>query len=250
MDLQIVRRGIRDPNVLEAMRCVPREAFVEPGYEEFAYEDGPLPIGEGQTISQPYIVALMIDAAEIKPGDNVLEVGAGSGYATAVISQIARRVYAIERHSSLGKAARFRFERLGYKNIELRVADGTKGWPEAAPFDAILVSAGGPEVPRALKAQLAIGGRLIIPVGAEASSQSLRKVTRVSANDFEEENLGGVMFVPLIGEQGWTEDGRRAATNHIPGQSRGQSLPEMIAEAAEPLPDPADPTAQHFRVVA
>ena len=241
MDLQIVRRGIRDPNVLEAMRCVPREAFVEPGYEEFAYEDGPLPIGEGQTISQPYIVALMIEAAEIKPGDNVLEVGAGSGYATAVISQIARRVYAIERHSSLGKAARFRFERLGYKNIELRVADGTKGWPEAAPFDAILVSAGGPEVPRALKAQLAIGGRLIIPVGAEASSQTLRKITRVSANDFEEENLGGVMFVPLIGEQGWTEDGRRAATNHIPGQSRGQSLPQMISEAAEPLPDPADP---------
>jgi len=241
MDLQIVRRGIRDPSVLEAMRCVPREAFVEPGYEEFAYEDGPLPIGEGQTISQPYIVALMIEAAEIKPGDNVLEVGAGSGYATAVISQIARRVYAIERHSSLGKAARFRFERLGYKNIELRVADGTKGWPEAAPFDAILVSAGGPEVPRALKEQLAIGGRLIIPVGAEASSQTLRKVTRVSANDFEEENLGGVMFVPLIGEQGWAEDGRRAATNHIPGQARGRSLPEMISEAAEPLPDPADP---------
>src|SRR6266567_2187366 len=241
VDLQIARRGLRDPNVLRAMRCVPREAFVEPGYEEFAYEDGPLPIAESQTISQPYIVAFMIEAAEIKPGDNVLEVGAGSGYATAVISQIARRVHAIERHPSLGKAARFRFERLGYKNIDLRIADGTKGWPEAAPFDAILVSACGPEVPRALKEQLAIGGRLIIPVGAEASSQSLRKVTRVSANDFEEENLGGVMFVPLIGEQGWTEDGRRAATNHISGRSRGRSLPEMISDAAEPLPDLADP---------
>src|SRR6266436_5537874 len=241
VDVQIAGRGIRDAYVIQAMQRVPREAFVEPGLEEFAYEDGPLPIGEGQTISQPYIVALMIEAAEIKPDDNVLEVGAGSGYATAVISQIARRVYAIERHLSLGKAARFRFERLGYENIDLRVADGTKGWPEAAPFDAILVSAGGPEVPRALKEQLAIGGRLIIPVGAEASGQTLRKVTRVAANEFEEENLGGVMFVPLIGEQGWAEDGRRAATNHIPGQSRGQGLPEMISDAAEPLPDLDDP---------
>src|SRR5258708_6531374 len=205
VDPQIVRRGLRDPNVLKAMRCVPREAFVEPGYEEFAYEDGPLPIAESQTISQPYIVAFMIEAAEIKPGDNVLEVGAGSGYATAIISQIARHVHAIERHSTLGMAARVRFERLGYENIDLRIADGTKGWPEAAPFDAILVAAGGPEVPRALKEQLAIGGRLIIPVGAEASSQTLRKITRVAANNFEEENLGGVRFVPLIGEQGWAE---------------------------------------------
>src|SRR3979409_2547087 len=123
VDFQIVRRGIRDPNVLEAMRCVPREAFVEPGYEEFAYEDVPLPIGEGQTISQPYIVALMIEGAEVKPGDQVLEVGAGSGYAAAVMSQIADRVYAIERHPSLVEAARRRFRKLGYDNIELRVGD-------------------------------------------------------------------------------------------------------------------------------
>ena len=242
VDVQIARRGVRDPHVLDAMRRVPREAFVEPGFEEFAYEDGPLPIGEGQTISQPYIVALMIEAAEVKPGDNVLEVGAGSGYAAAVMSQIADRVHAIERHPSLGEAARRRFGRLGYNNIDLRVGDGTKGWPEAAPFDAILVAAGGPEVPRALREQLAIGGRLVIPVGAEERCQTLLKITRAGAMDYEEEDLGAVMFVPLIGEQGWAEDGRRSATNHVPGQSRGQSLPEMIADAAEPLPDLDDPS--------
>src|SRR3954467_3215174 len=172
VDVQISRRGVRDRSVLDAMRRVPREAFVQPGFEEFAYEDGPLPIAEGQTISQPYIVALMIEAAEVKPGTSVLEVGAGSGYAAAVMSQIADRVYAIERHPSLGEAARQRFEKLGYDNIELRVGDGTRGWPEAAPLDAILVSAGGPEVPQALKEQLALGGRLVIPVG-DAHEQKL-----------------------------------------------------------------------------
>jgi protein-L-isoaspartate(D-aspartate) O-methyltransferase len=237
VDVQIARRGIRDPYVLEALRRVPREAFVEPGFEEFAYEDGPLPIGEGQTISQPYIVALMIEAAEVKPGDSVLEVGAGSGYAAAVVSQIADRVYAIERHPSLGKSAQQRLKKLGYDNIELRVGDGTRGWPEAAPFDAILVAAGGPEVPPALKQQLAIGGRLVIPVGEEARYQTLIKLTRTSDTEFEEQNLGAVAFVPLIGEQGWGEDGRRAATNHVPGQSRGRTLPDMIADLAEPLPE-------------
>src|SRR5438552_10428899 len=142
VDIQIARRGVRDPYVLEALRRVPREAFVEPGFEEFAYEDGALPISERQTISQPYIVALMIEAAEVKPGDKVLEVGAGSGYAAAVIGKIAKHVYAIERHAVLGQAAKRRFEALGYDNIELRVGDGTQGWPEVAPFDAILVSAG------------------------------------------------------------------------------------------------------------
>jgi protein-L-isoaspartate(D-aspartate) O-methyltransferase len=236
VDIQIARRGVRDPYVLEAMRRVPRETFVEPGYEEFAYEDVPLPIGEGQTISQPYIVALMIEAAEVRPGDSVLEVGAGSGYAAAVMAQIADRVYAIERLPSLANSARQRFKKLGYDNIDLRVADGTRGWQEAAPFDAIMVAAGGPEVPSALKEQLAIGGRLIIPVGEEARHQTLTKLTRESDAEFEEENLGAVAFVPLIGEQGWAEDGRRAATNHLPGQSRGRTLPEMIADAAEPLP--------------
>jgi protein-L-isoaspartate(D-aspartate) O-methyltransferase len=241
VDVQIGRRGVRDRYVLDAMRRVPREAFVESGFEEFAYEDAPLPIGEDQTISQPYIVALMIEAAEVKPGDNVLEVGAGSGYAAAVMSQIADRVHAIERHPSLGALARRRFRKLGYDNIELRVGDGTRGWPEAAPFDAILVAAGGPEVPPALKQQLAIGGRLVIPVGEEERHQTLIKLTRKSDAEFEEENLGAVAFVPLIGEQGWAEDGRRAATNHVPGQSRGRTLPEMIADAAEPLPEFDDP---------
>ena len=229
VEVQIARRGVRDVHVLEAMRRVPREAFVGSGYEEFAYEDGPLPIGEGQTISQPYVVALMIEAAEVKPGDRVLEVGAGSGYAAAVLSQIADRVHAIERHRSLAEAAGPRFETLGYDNIELRVGDGTLGWPEAAPFDAILVAAGGPEAPEELKRQLAIGGRLVIPVGKAPRRQTLLKLTRKAEDSFEEEELGGVMFVPLVGEQGWAEDGRRAASNHVPGRSSGHSIPEMIA---------------------
>jgi protein-L-isoaspartate(D-aspartate) O-methyltransferase len=241
IDIQIAGRGIRDPNVLDAMRRVPREAFVEPGFEEFAYEDGPLPIGESQTISQPYVVAWMIEAAEVKPGDRVLEVGAGSGYAAAVMSRIASRVHAIERHPSLSETARRRFSKLGYENIELRVGDGTRGWPEAAPFDAILVAAGGPDVPQALKDQLALGGRLVIPVGEEERLQTLRKLTRRSEADYEDEDLGAVMFVPLIGEHGWAEDGRRAASNHVPGHARGRTLPGMIAEAAEPLPDFDDP---------
>jgi protein-L-isoaspartate(D-aspartate) O-methyltransferase len=152
VNVQIAGRGLIDSHVLQAMREVPREAFVNPELEEFAYEDGPLPIGEGQTISQPYIVAKMIEAAEVSPGDRVLEVGAGSGYASAVLSRIAAKVYAIERHAALAEAARQRFERLGYDNVELRVGDGTRGWPEAAPFDAILVAAAGPDVPQALKA--------------------------------------------------------------------------------------------------
>src|SRR5436190_12392967 len=206
IDVQIARRGVRDRHVLDAMRRVPREAFVESGFEEFAYEDGPLPIAEGQTISQPYIVALMIEAAEVKAGESVLEVGAGSGYAAAVMSQIVDRVFAIERHPALVEAARQRFRKLGYDNVELRAGDGTRGWPEAAPFDAILVAAGGPAVPAALKQQLAVGGRLVIPVGGEGEHQTLIKLARKSATEFEEENLGAVAFVPLIGEQGWRED--------------------------------------------
>src|SRR5437762_11148892 len=134
VERQIAARGVDDQRVLDAMRQIPREAFVAPGFEEFAYEDSPLPIAEGQTISQPYIVALMIEAAEVRPGDRVLEIGAGSGYAAAVLGQIVDRVYAIERHPSLGESARERFKKLGYDNIELRVGDGTRGWPEAAPF--------------------------------------------------------------------------------------------------------------------
>lgn len=240
VDAQIARRGIRDSRVLAAMREVPRERFVAPGMAEFAYEDSPLPIEEGQTISQPYIVAAMIEAAEVRPGDRVLEVGAGSGYAAAVIARIATQVYAVERYELLGRSARDRLDALGYRNVELRIGDGTKGWPEAAPFDAILVAAGGPEVPSALKEQLAIGGRLVIPAGKEGC-QTLCKITRSGETEFTEDDLGSVTFVPLIGEQGWAEDGSRSASNHQPGHSRRQSLPEMITEAGEELPAFDDP---------
>lgn len=240
VEVQLSRRGIHDREVLEAMREVPREAFVAPGFEEFAYEDGPLPIAEGQTISQPYIVALMIEMAEIGPGDHVLEVGTGSGYAAAVMSRIVERVYTIERHAGLAETARQRFEELGYDNIEVRTGDGTKGWPDAAPFDAILVAAGGPGAPLALQEQLDVGGRLVIPVGDEPHDQRLLKVTRTGAATYSEEDFGGVRFVPLIGEQGWPESGSRIADRRS-GPARMRSLPEMIAAAAEPLPDFDDP---------
>jgi len=241
VDVQIARRGIRDPHILEAMRAVPRERFVPEGMAEFAYEDAPLPIEAGQTISQPYIVAAMIEAAEIAPGDRVLEVGAGSGYAAAVIAQIALEVVAVERHGNLAAAARDRLAELGYRNVRVMVGDGTLGQPDRAPFDAILVSAGGPDVPEALKQQLRVGGRLVIPVG-DPGSQTLCKLTRMGPDDFETEDRGAVTFVPLIGAQGWAEDGRRSASSHVPGASRNQSLPEMIAAAAEELPDFDDPT--------
>ncbi|AJR23402.1 protein-L-isoaspartate(D-aspartate) O-methyltransferase [Sphingobium sp. YBL2] len=240
IDVQLARRGIRDQAVLAAMREVPRERFVPEAMEEFAYEDAPLPIEEGQTISQPYIVAAMIEAAEIGPGDRVLEVGAGSGYAAAVISRIGGDVFAIERHEALGRAARARLQALDYRNVDLRIGDGTLGLPDQAPFDAILVSAGGPEVPRALKDQLKVGGVLVVPVG-DAGEQSLCKITRTGTGSYAEEDLGTVRFVPLIGAQGWSEDGRRSAANHLPGATRKLSLPEMIGEAAEPLPDFEDP---------
>ncbi len=240
VDVQIARRGVRDAHVLDAMRKVPREAFVAEGFEEFAYEDGPLPIGHGQTISQPYIVALMIESAGIRPGDRVLEIGAGSGYAAAVMGAIAEHVHAIERHEALGRQARERLARAGIDNVEVHVADGTLGWPEAEPFDAIVVAAGGPSVPQTLKEQLKEGGRLVIPVGEAESGQSLRIITRTGPDSWDEEEIGAVRFVPLIGAQGWTEDGRRAATSHVPGQNSGKSLSQMVREAAEPLPDIED----------
>jgi protein-L-isoaspartate(D-aspartate) O-methyltransferase len=203
VERQVRDRGIEDPYVLHAMLEVPREEFVPEALREFAYEDSSLPIESGQTISQPYIVALMIAAVEIRPGDRVLEIGAGSGYAAAVMNRIAGRVYAIERHESLTRCAAERLRRLHFDNVVPRSGDGTKGWPEAAPFDAIVVSAGGPEIPRALKDQLAIGGRLIIPVGDTRENQRLIKLKRTVEEEFEREDLGGVAFVPLIGTHGW-----------------------------------------------
>src|SRR3954447_21273472 len=200
VDVQVARRGVRDSYVLEALRRVPREAFVEPGFEEFAYEDSPLPIDEGQTISQPYIVALMIEAAEVKPGGKVLDVGTGSGYAAAVLSRIAGKVYSIERHRPLAEAARRKFARRGYNDIEVRHGDGTLGWPEAAPFDTIIVAAGGPEIPEALRRQLKVGGRLIIPIGQLGGVQELVRVVRDGETRYHEEELGPVTFVPLIGQ--------------------------------------------------
>src|SRR6266705_288280 len=244
VDIQIARRGIRDRYVLEALRRVPREAFVEPGFEEFAYDDVPLPIGEGQTISQPYIVALMIEAAEVKPGDRVLDVGTGSGYAAAVLAEIAGKVYTIERHRPLAESARRRLAALGYRNVEVREGDGTLGWPEAAPFDAIIVAAGGPEIPEALRKQLKVGGRLIIPIGALGREQRLVKVVRDSEHAYHEEDLGSVMFVPLVGAHGWSDvDGGEgeAWLRPRPPAARPRGAADLLREAAEPLPELDDP---------
>jgi protein-L-isoaspartate(D-aspartate) O-methyltransferase len=202
---QIEARGILDPVILDAFREVPREAFVSEQYAAAAYDDHPLPIEAGQTISQPYIVALMIEAAEIKPGDKVLEVGAGSGYAAAVMSRIASQVVGIERQHDLIKVARERLERLGYDNVRIVEGDGTRGCPEEAPFDAILAAASGSHVPKPLVDQLAPGGRLVMPIGSPDWVQELVKVTKRPDGTTEQQNLGGVRFVPLIGEEGWRD---------------------------------------------
>ena len=202
---QLVSRGVREPAVLAAMRRVPREEFVSAGLQRRAYDDGPLPIEDGQTISQPYIVALMLQAAAIAPSDKVLEIGAGSGYASAAASLLGAHVIAIERHAGLAASAGERLARLGFANVEVHHADGSGGWPAAAPYDAILVAASGPKVPEALRGQLADGGRLVMPVGASSWHQRLVRVTRRGADAFDEEDLGGVVFVPLVGEHGWPE---------------------------------------------
>ncbi|WP_299935060.1 protein-L-isoaspartate(D-aspartate) O-methyltransferase [uncultured Nitratireductor sp.] len=198
------RRGIASEAVLDAMAQVPRERFVPDHLAELAYEDGALPIGDGQTISQPYIVALMTEAAGLGPESRVLEVGTGSGYSTAILSLLAGHVFSIERHDTLATAARERLETGGYlDNVTLSVGDGTLGLPEKAPFDAIIIAASGPRVPEALRAQLAMGGRLIMPVGSASGPQKLTCVTRDGEENFRTEDLAPVSFVPLIGAQGW-----------------------------------------------
>jgi protein-L-isoaspartate(D-aspartate) O-methyltransferase len=205
VERQLRRRGITEQRILDAFLTVPREEFLGSGYENLAYGDHPLPIEAGQTISQPYIVALMIQAAEIGTGDTVLEVGAGSGYAAAVISRIAGKVIGIERQHDLVEVARERLQRLGYGNIEIVEGDGTKGWPDQAPYDAILAAASGSHVPPSLVAQLAPKGRLVMPIGDPGWVQELVKVTKQEDGILRQENLGGVRFVPLIGEEGWKD---------------------------------------------
>ena len=205
VEWQLRRRGITEPIILDAFRQVPRELFVSDQYAHLAYGDHPLPIEAEQTISQPYIVALMMQAAAIKAGDKVLEVGSGSGYAAAVIGRIAARVIGIERQHELVEVARERLERLGYDNIDIVEGDGTKGCPDEAPFDAILAAASGSHVPEPLLGQLAPGGRIVMPIGDPGAVQELVKVTKQEDGILRQENLGAVRFVPLIGEEGWSD---------------------------------------------
>ena len=231
----IAARGVRDPAVLEAMHSVPREAFLPLDLEEFAYADTPLPIERGQTISQPYIVALMTAAAKLRPGDRVLEVGTGSGYAAAILGRIAREVYTVERHDELARVATERLARLGFQNVSVLHGDGTLGWSEHAPYDAIIVAAGGPKVPGALLDQLAPGGRLVIPVGEGRNVQRLIRVTRGADGRFHEEELGDVRFVPLIGTQGWTAEPSEWDGRPSRPPSRPVTLAHLVREVAEPL---------------
>ncbi len=194
---QLERRGIRDSAVLAAMRRVPRHAFVPEDLQELAYDDRPLEIGEGQTISQPYVVALTIEELMLRGGGRVLDVGTGSGYAAAVLSEIADEVYSVERIPHLARAARERLARLGYHSVHIRVGDGAEGWLEHAPFDGITVAAAAPSVPTALRSQLAVGATLVLPVG-EGEHQELLRITRRSESDFSTQSLGPVRFVPLV----------------------------------------------------
>ncbi len=235
---QIVARGVCSRRVLDAMTKVRREGYIPSYLGEFAYEDRPLPLEEEQTISQPYIVAFIVEALELQGGERVLEVGTGSGYAAAVLAEIAGEVYTIERHASLARSAKERLARDGYDRVNVRQGDGTRGWPEAAPFDAIVVAAGGPRVPEALRRQLVVGGRLVIPVGPVVGLQELVRIRRTGPHRYEEENLSSVRFVPLVGAEGWNEAGEVAP----PVARRRPPLAERIAACAEPFPsiDDAD----------
>jgi protein-L-isoaspartate(D-aspartate) O-methyltransferase len=203
VERHLERRGIRDPLVLGAMRRVPREMFVPAEYAGQAYDDRPLPIGAGQTISQPYIVACMIEALALRGGEKVLEIGGGSGYAAAVLADIAAQVFTIERIPELAEIASVNLAAAGINNVSVRCSDGTDGWPEEAPFDAILVSAGAPSEPRTLMEQMKIGGRMAVPIGNDPTEQQLFCVRRTAQDAFEHTALTQVRFVPLIGRQGW-----------------------------------------------
>jgi protein-L-isoaspartate(D-aspartate) O-methyltransferase len=234
----IFARGVRSELVLNAMRSVPREAFLPEQLREFAYEDAPLPIEESQTISQPYIVAFMTEALALHGGEKVLEIGAGSGYAAAVLSKIASEVYTVERIGQLAEKAASTLADLGYHNVHVLHGDGTRGWPEHAPYDGIIVAAGGPTIPESLKEQIKVGGRLVIPVGRDPKVQELVRVTRISENEYKREDLADVRFVPLIGQEGWAPTERKR-TGPKPVQPftrlTRESLAQKIAAACEPF---------------
>lgn len=234
---QIRGRGVSDSLVLQAMGKVKREAFVPKAFHEFAYADRPLPIASGQTISQPYIVAYMIEALALHGGEKILEVGAGSGYAAAVLAELGGSVFAIERDEALATLSEAQLRRQGYDNVQVLHADGTLGWMDHAPFDAILVSAGAPEVPDTLKAQLAIGGRMVIPVGSDQHVQELILIKRAGEDEFITEDLADVRFVPLIGEQGWELDEPAPETTRArvirSSTGRERTLPDLIKHHGE-----------------
>lgn len=237
VEQQIAARGVRSEPVLNAMRKVPREAFLPEYLQEFAYEDTPLPIDADQTISQPYIVAFMTEALALEGGEKVLEIGAGSGYAAAVLAEIAGEVYTVERIGQLAEKAASALADSGYSNVHVLHGDGTLGWPEHAPYDAIVVAAGGPEIPNSLKRQLKVGGRLVIPVGADPRAQELVRVTRVSEDDYRSEDIADVRFVPLMGVEGWPGEAERPPTQ-VQMRKRptpDEALARQIAGAAEPF---------------
>lgn len=206
VERQIAARGVCDSLVLAAMKNVPRECFVLERWRDHAYEDRPLPVALGQTISQPFIVALMIEALGLQGGEKVLDVGTGSGYAAAVLSKIAAEVYSVERLSDLVAYARERFQSQRYDNIHQLQGDGSLGWPEHAPYDAIVVAAAGPDVPEPLREQLTLGGRLVMPLGSAGRIQMLVRETRRGEDRFKRDALGEVGFVPLIGAEAWHEN--------------------------------------------
>ena len=232
VDHAIAARGVRSAAVLRAMGKVPRERFLSANLREFAYEDSPLPIPGEQTISQPYIVAFMTEALDLQPGDRVLEIGTGSGYAAAILAEVAGDVYTVERIGQLAEKAAATLSELGYSNVHVKHGDGTKGWPEYAPFDGIIVAAGGPKIPESLKEQLTIGGRLVIPVGTDPSIQELVRITRISENEYRQDDLADVRFVPLIGQEGWAD---RKEARPKAARARKESLPALITKACEPF---------------
>lgn len=234
VDDHIFARGVRSELVLDAMRKVPRESFLPQNLQEFAYEDSPLPIAENQTISQPYIVALMVEALLLKGGETVLEIGTGSGYAAAILAQIAGDVYTVERIGQLAEKAATVLSDHGYSNVHVLHGDGTRGWPDHAPYDAIVVAAGGPKIPDSLRFQLKVGGRLVIPVGTDVRAQELVRVTRISETEYKREDLADVRFVPLLGEEGWeTETPARPPRRVV--KLHEEPLVASIADAAEPF---------------